>query len=213
MNDDEPFLSRWSRRKRGDAEPLRDAVVERAEPVAAPAAEEELDLSHLPPVEEIDALTDITQFLVRGVPAALQQAALRRAWAADPAIRDFIEVAENQWDFASGAIPGFGPLEPEVGFDAAGRAIASRLTPLSGELPEAADTPTPTRVRQGGAPSPDANVHDAESPADDDAVSQASDGQETEAPRAENSAPQNASKTADNGEMIPKSRHGGALPG
>jgi hypothetical protein len=55
----------------------------------------------------------MTVFLQKGVPLELARAALRRAWTADPAIRDFIEVAENQWDFATGSdIPGFGPLEP-----------------------------------------------------------------------------------------------------
>jgi hypothetical protein len=41
----------------------------------------------------------------------LMQAALRRVWASDPAIRDFVGIAENQWDFNDPtAIPGFGPL-------------------------------------------------------------------------------------------------------
>jgi len=41
----------------------------------------------------------------------LTRAALRRAWESDPAIRDFIGIAENQWDFNDpDAIPGFGPL-------------------------------------------------------------------------------------------------------
>src|SRR5262249_3829806 len=36
---------------------------------------------------------------------------LRRAWSADPAIRNFREIAENQYDFATGAdLPGFGDL-------------------------------------------------------------------------------------------------------
>ena len=46
------------------------------------------------------------------MPADLTRAALRRAWSADPAIRDFIEIAENQYDFATGSdLPGFGPLD------------------------------------------------------------------------------------------------------
>ena len=47
-----------------------------------------------------------------GVPAELTKAALRRVWTTDPAIRDFIGIAENQWDFTDPtAMPGFGPLE------------------------------------------------------------------------------------------------------
>ena len=52
-------------------------------------------------------------FLQPGVPAALSSAALRRAWSADPAIRDFIGLSENSWDFtAPDSIHGFGPLAP-----------------------------------------------------------------------------------------------------
>jgi hypothetical protein len=37
---------------------------------------------------------------------------LRAAWVADPAIRDFIGIADSQWDFNDpAAMPGFGPLE------------------------------------------------------------------------------------------------------
>ena len=47
-----------------------------------------------------------------GVPADLTRAALRRVWTADPAIRDFVGLAENAWDFTEpDAMPGFGPLE------------------------------------------------------------------------------------------------------
>jgi hypothetical protein len=43
----------------------------------------------LPPIEAIDAHTDVTVFLRSGVPDELRRAALRRAWTVDPAIRDF----------------------------------------------------------------------------------------------------------------------------
>ncbi|AHY54822.1 hypothetical protein BJS_02218 [Bradyrhizobium japonicum SEMIA 5079] len=42
----------------------------------------------------------------------MTHAALRRAWSADPAIRDFVGLAENAWDFNDPtAMPGFGPLD------------------------------------------------------------------------------------------------------
>ena len=70
------------------------------------------DITTLPSLESIGAETDIRMFLQKGVPAELTRAALRRAWTADPNIRDFIEMAENQWDFATGKdLPGFGPLQ------------------------------------------------------------------------------------------------------
>jgi hypothetical protein len=66
----------------------------------------------LPPIEAIGPETDIRGFLAPGVPAELSRAALRRAWAADPKIRDFVGPADYDWDFnAPGAIAGFGPLE------------------------------------------------------------------------------------------------------
>jgi hypothetical protein len=100
MSKPENFLTRWSRRKRDAAV----VVVLQAEPPSP-------DLSLLPPIESILAATDIRPFLQAGVPADLTRAALRSAWAADPAIRDFIGIAENQWDFNDPAgIPGFGPL-------------------------------------------------------------------------------------------------------
>src|SRR5262249_2877557 len=69
------------------------------------------DPATLPPVESIDGGTDVSAFLRPGVPAELTQAALRRAWSADPAIRDFVGLAENAWDFnAPGGVPGFEPL-------------------------------------------------------------------------------------------------------
>jgi len=80
---------------------------------ALPAAHAQaaFDPASLPPVESISGSTDIRSFLLPGVPAALTQAALRRAWTTDPAIRDFIGIADSQLDFTDPTgIPGFGPL-------------------------------------------------------------------------------------------------------
>jgi hypothetical protein len=123
MSGPETIISRWSRLKR---EPDRDRESEPrtagAEPVggdaatAAPAGASEpatpaFDPASSPAIESITAGTDIRSFLQAGVPAELTLAALRRAWAADTAIRDFIGIAENQWDFTDPtAIPGFGLL-------------------------------------------------------------------------------------------------------
>jgi hypothetical protein len=121
MSKPETALSRWSRLKRQSASQGREAAKPRpraaeAEPAATTAADAEalaapFDVASLPPIESIVAGSDITAFLQKGVPAALTRAALRQAWASDPAIRDFIEIAENQWDFTHPEkIPGFGPL-------------------------------------------------------------------------------------------------------
>lgn len=118
---DEDFLARWSRRKQqardGCAEPQQDASEEAQREAQSTAATEEgskpeVDLSNLPPIESIDAATDVTAFLREGIPQELSRAALRRAWTADPAIRDFVGLAENAWDFNDpNAMEGFGPLD------------------------------------------------------------------------------------------------------
>jgi hypothetical protein len=135
MSEPENFIARWSRRKREAAE-----EAEAAPPPAAPRGTDEirhagddqgqasdapsarsgasepptsgLDWTKLPPVETITAESDIRAFLAPGVPPELTRAALRRAWAADPQIRDFVGLADYDWDFNTpGAIAGFGSLE------------------------------------------------------------------------------------------------------
>lgn len=122
------FLDRWSRRKRearregapagmpqpaAPAETAPSGIVDGEQiPAGEAPPEGEVDLSSLPPLDSITALTDVTAFLREGVPLELSRAALRRAWSADPAIRDFVGLAENAWDFNDpNAMPGFGPLE------------------------------------------------------------------------------------------------------
>jgi hypothetical protein len=118
---EEEFLARWSRRKqeaRAGADAASPSPPATPQDAALPKAEdsaqatEVVDLSNLPPVDSIDATTDITAFLRKGIPEELTRAALRRAWSADPVIRDFMGLAENAWDFNDpNAMPGFGPLD------------------------------------------------------------------------------------------------------
>jgi Protein of unknown function (DUF3306) len=118
---DEEFLARWSRRKReasaGNPAPEPAEPMEARDPTPPSSSAEDpptpdVDLSSLPPIESIDGATDITAFLRRGIPQELSRAALRRAWTSDPAIRDFVGLAENAWDFNDpNAMPGFGPLD------------------------------------------------------------------------------------------------------
>ncbi len=61
-----------------------------AQPRTGAAADESFDLASLPSIEAITADTAIRGFLQSRVPAELTRAALRQAWANDPAIRDFI---------------------------------------------------------------------------------------------------------------------------
>jgi uncharacterized protein DUF3306 len=150
----ENFVSRWARLKRNaDARPgpelasdgpqADDAVVAiEADAVCGHAQDREtidepFDLASLPSVETITVDTDIRGFLQSRVPVELTRAALRRAWASDPAIRDFIGIAENQWDFNDPhAMPGFGPLQGNDDLPALlGRALGSRDN-IAGVIPE-----------------------------------------------------------------------------
>ncbi len=137
MSDPDNFIARWSRRKRAAAEEAAattspaapDAAAQiracgrgkSAQPGDAAVAprrrasesrEPPFDLASLPPIESITAESDIRAFLAPGVPPELTRAALRRVWTADPTIRDFVGLADYDWDFNTpGAITGFGPFE------------------------------------------------------------------------------------------------------
>ena len=156
MTEPENVVSRWSRLKR-ESESRRKRQTEMSESAAlsgaaatTPANADEdvetgthatptFDPTSLPSIDSITAGTDIRIFLQSGVPAKLTEAALRRAWVSDPAIRDFIGIAENQWDFTKPTtIPGFGPLqEARDKLSLIARAAGS-LDKLSARLP---DTP------------------------------------------------------------------------
>jgi uncharacterized protein DUF3306 len=120
MSEREKFIDRWSRRKRKAADESTPVDAKDAAIVSLPsaetnppAAEVPFDPASLPPIESIGAESDIRAFLRPGVPPELSRAALRRAWSADPAIRDFVGLVENGWDFNNpDAMPGFGPISP-----------------------------------------------------------------------------------------------------
>jgi hypothetical protein len=98
---------------------LRDATHVQTQSIAKPGqpppTESPFDAANLPPIESIRAGSDIRPFLAPGVPADLTRAALRRAWSTDPAIRDFIGLSENSWDFnAPDGVAGFGSLTRQL---------------------------------------------------------------------------------------------------
>jgi len=136
MTRSENIMSRWSRMKQESARHAEpDGSSSEPKPtdagpgaldgatVATPATDSPtsptFDPATLPPLQSITVGTDIRSFLASNVPVELTNAALRRAWVTDPAIRDFIGIAESQWDFNDPtAMPGFGPLM--AGNDVAG---------------------------------------------------------------------------------------------
>ena len=192
MADPENFLSRWSRRKlEPEPEPAEPKLVDDAAPPPAAAeasgietdephelkkeqeAEEPVfDISTLPSIESITAQTDIRVFMQKGVPAALTRAALRSAWIADPSIRDFKEIAENQWDFATGSdLPGFGPL------DASAEDLRRMVADVFGSGPKPAAEAEPTTPDQ---PKPDGEADQSQASAGAPEPAQDVTGSETE---------------------------------
>lgn len=206
------FLGRWSRRKRDGAPeaaetPPADAPPEVAAPDAAadPVPEPEPDpdlLASLPRIEDITATTDIKVFLQKGVPSALRNAALRRAWAADPMIANYEDPARDYfWDYNTpGAMPGGGgTLDPER--------VARMVRDLAG------NDDSQTDDSADAAPADPADTAGAAT--DDPAPAPAAPEPEPPQPMATAPAPEPAPAP---GPMKPESapstrrRHGGAMP-
>jgi Protein of unknown function (DUF3306) len=215
---DEEFLARWSRRKRearsGNPAPEPTEPMEAHDPPACGTAEDapnpDVDLSSLPPIESIDATTDITAFLRKGIPQELSRAALRRTWTADPAIRDFVGLAENAWDFNDpNAMPGFGPL------DCSEAELGEFVDRIVGGVRRAAESlPNPLTEKDEGREAdsedhPPPKSHSAETIADARADEDAVDGspQALAAPQPETDQEADGDET-----VVGRRTHGGALP-
>jgi hypothetical protein len=211
MSEDD-FLKRWSRRKqeaREEGETLPPSPTETAaQPVPEAPPADEIDLSKLPPIDSITSATDVTAFLRENIPAELSRAALRRAWAADPAIRDFVGLAENAWDFTDpAAMPGFGPL------DQSPEQIAALVERVVGGVRDTAEKLAPAVADE--AKNPPSGAEAARIPEPEDAVPEA-------IPAATSAVQDDRSTIAavqpeagdGDGEPEPPHRrsHGGALP-
>jgi len=243
MSDQENFIARWSRRKREateDAEAAKSAGVpggpeasadagkggrHESDPVPGeigvpPPSETGFDLTKLPSIETITAGTDIRAFLAPGVPAELTRAALRRAWASDPNIRDFVGLSENSWDFnAPDTIAGFGQLEITDEL----KAQVARMLGGGGaaESPQAAlSSPQLSSTQsQGGIESVETaaarsrqgvEIAAAAESTEKSPHTHAAEGlpQSSEPPI----APHNNLESADKDQLIARRPHGGALP-
>ncbi|MBM3598552.1 MAG: DUF3306 domain-containing protein [Alphaproteobacteria bacterium] len=243
MTTDDGFLRRWSRRKlehaKGDAvadeqqtgpEDSGEKTPAKGEgrptvPAVPPSTPSEtaapaIDLSKLPSIESITAATDIRGFLAPGVPAELTRAALRRAWVVDPKIRDFIEIAENQWDFTkAGSMPGFGDLADEdvqklvaavIGdrkplAEAHGVEDAKPTSPRSNEEKSTVAAVPPPVALPAGAPPP-AVRGDGPSPAEPQPDAPVADEKQIDV------AMQHEPAHGEWAKSSPSRRHGGALP-
>jgi len=226
VSEAENFLSRWARLKREAAETPDDAAPDTpatgadeptAKAIPPPAPKLEFDLSTLPPVESITAATDIRAFLAPGVPPELTRAALRRAWVADPTIRDFVGIAENQWDFNDpNSIPGFGSLGP---LDDVRRLVAQ----VFGEAREEAAAPDADREEKALPAKADDEIAVSDPAATAGEVTPPPGAQDTSAPLGDADVQCNksdaASHIAQSEDDVPQRSepstrrgHGGALP-
>ena len=218
---DEQFLARWSRRKqeaRADhTEPAPDNKAPAAhasapcDRTAAEATPAEPELANLPPIESIDAATDITAFLHEGIPQELRRAALRRAWSADPAIRDFVGLAENAWDFNDpNAMAGFGPLDYSAEqVDALVRRIVGGVV----ESAESSTNPLSKAAEEGAAPgAPETDL--AQSSHSAKAITKPRPFEEPALPSNSAAAqpPTESDMAAAEDTSLPRRTHGGALP-
>jgi hypothetical protein len=166
-DDGKSFLSRWSQRKQEAKQPDRDAPAPDANAPPAPIAESEtgpeFDLSSLPKLEDLTPTTDITAFLRKGVPESLRNAALRKAWALDPAIRNYVNPAlDYAYDWNT---PGGVPGSSEIG---AGVDVARLVSQIMGG--ESVTRPQGSAAEPGTAPAADSTCS-----AEDDAAQTAPD--------------------------------------
>lgn len=208
MSDPEKFLQRWSRRKieaedeEQEQSKPSSAAEHSAPPAAAPPENEPpvFDPKSLPSLESIDATADVRAFLAPGVPEELKRAALQRAWLSDPAIRDFVELLENSWDFndPNGA-HGFGPLEVTEKMKQAVEAMFESLTEQRPEEKNLDDLPSPSPALEAVQRQPNIAMNDQIPETD----------READPGPARVALPQTGKKMSDHN---PQRGHGGALP-
>lgn len=229
-SDDEPFLSRWARRKRDSrtGERTETAAAQPAQlpqnaakaPDKDPAAEPELDLSKLPKIEDLTAESDIAAFLDKRVPAVLRNAALNRMWTLDPTIRDFIEVAEYQWNWnVPGGAPFYELMEPGTG---ASTILADATSAIVRPLASASETeaqdqaPAVPTERDDTSPAVERLEDHQLVASTPEATDLRTDLPSAMEPGLEHAAaPQiyaAAQHPEEQAEILPRRRHGGALP-
>jgi hypothetical protein len=142
----ENFLTRWSSRKRASRTPsarqdavhaprdangtIEDGAVDKTAREGDAQDKPPFDVAQLPSIDSIGPETDIAGFLRKEVPPELTRAALRRAWTSDPAIKNFVGLVENGWDFNDpSAMAGFGTISPEEVARLAGKVIEALPEP------------------------------------------------------------------------------------
>ena len=226
----EGFLSRWSRRKREEVEapetpPAGILAAEAAEPgspveeavppgPATPPAERaacpipeipDVDPASLPPIESLTVESDFSAFLKPGVPSLLRNAALRRMWSLDPAIRDYVGPLDYQWDFNTpGGLP-FGFSNELVGD--VSKLLAQAIGKIEELAPDEAPDDAPVQAQAEAEP-PDPVPEPTPVP-EDPMPALVAQGSGEDVSKAETPAGLLADLDPP---LVPRRRHGGALP-
>lgn len=105
MSRRDDFLSRWSRKKRGEApgepetEPAGEPVPEAAEKTDAEILEE----LGLPDPDTLGPGDDIKGFMAKAVPERLRTRALRKLWLSNPVLANLDELLEYGEDYTDAA--------------------------------------------------------------------------------------------------------------
>jgi hypothetical protein len=225
---DEPnasgFLGRWSRLKRktqqdpalpsaNEAQPpskaqASDQATDGAQVSAAQETETELPL---PSLDDITPGADVAAFFQKHVPETLRTAALRKLWVTDPTIKDFIEMADYQWDFTNpDSIPGWSSSLPGVDVKAMAERIFATAERTLAEPEGASDVlPAATAVEASNVQAAERASTTSESP-DFSNVSQVTyDERPSAAPPA---LVEQVNADTSSAYSLVRKRHGGALP-
>ncbi|MBR1121116.1 DUF3306 domain-containing protein [Bradyrhizobium lablabi] len=215
--DDKGFLARWSQRKLEAKQPEEKLPEPKPDLPAAETAEpkpqdqtgeavEEFDLSTLPKLEDITGTTDVSVFLRKGVPEHLRNAALRKSWALDPAVRNYVNPAlDYAYDWNTpGGVPGTGELGAGIDISKLVAQIMGDEPPAEGKEATAIPSVPPSEhaAVQGkdvAFPTHALRVSDEAVSGAEDGTTEASKGRESDTP--DSVAPQR-----------PVRRHGSAKP-
>ncbi|MDP5367221.1 MAG: DUF3306 domain-containing protein [Paracoccaceae bacterium] len=209
------FLRNWSRRKLAAKRETPVVAEEPAKPAELPdpiQAEEPVDtqaiIDSLPSLDEITAGFDMKPFMAKGVPAHLKNAALRKMWLVNPAVRDYADPAvDYAWDWnAPGGVPGGGGV-------LSGQSVEKMVKDLIGERtePEYADAEA-TVPEETVRPRKVAQVTSAEETLDPVAPQRDEDSDSPDPAVAENPVTEDESPRQDRVVLASQRRHGGAVP-
>ncbi len=218
-SEDENVFSRWSRRKQATrhSEPLprdesddtpsgQSAAVNIEQPRLSGDADPEEAAEPLPRLEDLTAESDLSSFFRKEVPKAVRNAAMRKMWSLNPAIRNYVGPAEYAWDFNQpGSMAGFGPTSAKESITNIMSAMsgAKKVHPTEESSPPLAPTPLEQPV--------------ASPPPEVDAVDVPETEADTPPPPLPDAAPATVNTVSDPDQATPSQamaqpRHGRALP-